>query len=127
MQFKSLFLGAVAASGALGADRLCGFKEPSAEDIAIAQAFAAQEAAANETMSLKVMATTNVNVYFHVIATSQSASGGYIPVSTKIHYRPMFPFHPLPPYLAKISIGMENGPVDGIARDVPVSLGQASG
>ncbi|KAK8127013.1 metalloprotease [Apiospora kogelbergensis] len=82
MQFKSLFLGAVAASGALAADRLCGFKEPSAEDIAIAQAFAAEEAAANETMSLKVMATTNVNVYFHVIATSQSASGGYIPAAT---------------------------------------------
>lgn len=83
MQFKSLFLGAVATSGALAADRLCGFKEPSAEDIAIAQTFAAQEAeslaAANETMSIQ--ATTTVNVYFHVIATSQSASGGYISVS----------------------------------------------
>ncbi|KAK8043845.1 Metalloprotease [Apiospora phragmitis] len=82
MQFKSLFVGAVAASGALAADRLCGFKEPSAEDIAIAQSFAAQEAeslaAANETMFLQA----TVNVYFHVIATSQSASGGYLSASS---------------------------------------------
>ncbi|KAK7941538.1 metalloprotease [Apiospora aurea] len=84
MQFKSLFLGAVAASSALAADRLCGFKEPTAEDVAIAQSFAAQEAealaASNETMSLQ--AQTNVNVYFHVIATSQSTSGGYISASS---------------------------------------------
>ena len=80
MQFKSLFVGAMAASGALAADRLCGFKEPSAEDIAIAQSFAAQEAA-NETMFLQ--ATTTVDVYFHVIATSQSTSGGYLSVSSE--------------------------------------------
>lgn len=81
MLFKTIFLTALAAYQA-AAQRACGTAEPTEEEIAIAKQFyqIEQEArlAGNATSAL---ATIDVNVYFHVLATSTSASGGYLTVS----------------------------------------------
>ena len=81
MQIKALFLGALAASGVVADKMRCGFVDPTEEDMAIAQHLAEKEEqsrlAGNETMSIQA---TNIKVYFHVLATSQSASGGYLSV-----------------------------------------------
>lgn len=81
MQIKSLFFGALAASGVVADKMRCGFVDPSQEDMAIAQHLFEKEEqtrlAGNETMSIQA---TNVKVYFHVLATSQSVSGGYLSV-----------------------------------------------
>jgi hypothetical protein len=81
MQFKAVFLAAIAASHA-AAQRSCGAPEPTEEEIAIAKTFYQVEKesrlAGNATSA---GATIDVNVYFHILATSTSASGGYLTVS----------------------------------------------
>jgi hypothetical protein len=81
MHFTTLFLSALAASGAV-AKRTCGATKPSEEQKLVAQNFAIQEEeakqAGNATGRLAAAADTTVNIYYHVVATSNSASGGYL-------------------------------------------------
>lgn len=83
MHFTTLFLSALAASG-IAAKRTCGANKPTEEQKLIAQNFAILEDEAKEagngnaTGRLAAAATINVNIYYHVVATSNSASGGYL-------------------------------------------------
>jgi hypothetical protein len=56
----------------------CGTRDPTAAEMSIAQHFAEVEAANNST--LEARQTVNVGVYFHVVASSTSLSGGYLTV-----------------------------------------------
>ncbi|OHE99990.1 metalloprotease [Colletotrichum orchidophilum] len=80
MQFKLSVVAALAAaaSAAVTPARLgCGTHDPTPEHIEISKKFAEEEAANNGTMSL-MAATINVNVYFHVVASSQTVANGYL-------------------------------------------------
>jgi len=80
MQLKAFFLAAIAASQAI-AQRACGAPEPTEEEIAIAKSFYQVEKEARLAgNAVSAAATISVNVYFHVLATSTSASGGYLTV-----------------------------------------------
>lgn len=84
MQFKLSVVAALAAaaSAAVTPARLgCGTHDPTPEHIEISKKLAEEEAANNGTMSLMAAATINVNVYFHVVASSQTVANGYITVS----------------------------------------------
>jgi len=59
----------------------CGTDQPSREHLQITQALAAEEAAFAASGNVTARATVNVDVYFHVIASSSSLSGGYVPQS----------------------------------------------
>ena len=82
MQIKTALIAGLAASSA-AAQRSCGAPSPTPEQIEVSKLFAAQEEAArsagNSTSAQR--ASINVNVYFHVLASSNSASGGYLSVS----------------------------------------------
>ncbi|KAJ3949904.1 uncharacterized protein N0V96_001037 [Colletotrichum fioriniae] len=81
MQFKLSVVAALAAaaSAAVTPARLgCGTHDPTPEHIEISKKLAEEEAANNGTMSLMAAATINVNVYFHVVASSQTVANGYI-------------------------------------------------
>lgn len=82
MQIKTALIAGLAATRA-AAQRTCGAPSPTAEQIEVSKHFAAQEEAArvagNSTSTQR--ASINVNVYFHVLASSNSASGGYLSVS----------------------------------------------
>lgn len=81
MQIKSVLVAGLAASGA-AAQRACGAPSPTPEQIEVAKHFAAEEEAARVAgNSTSARASINVNVYFHVLASSNSASGGYLSVS----------------------------------------------
>ncbi|RYO75141.1 hypothetical protein DL766_006652 [Monosporascus sp. MC13-8B] len=77
MQIRSALLLGLAASGAV-AERACGAPSPTEEQIEIAQQFAAAEAADLVADNSTRKAPINVKVYFHVLASSNSASGGYL-------------------------------------------------
>ncbi|KAM0438645.1 hypothetical protein ACHAPT_001398 [Fusarium lateritium] len=87
MRFINLVLAAVAATSASAAVSKrqndapkafgCGTAEPSAEHIGMSKVLAAQEARAGDS-NITARATINVGVYFHVVATSQTVSGGYL-------------------------------------------------
>lgn len=80
MFFKSVFLAALAASHAV-AQRACGAPEPTEEEIAIAKSFYQIEKEARLAgNATSAAATITVNTYFHVLAASSSASGGYLTV-----------------------------------------------
>ncbi|EEY15034.1 metalloprotease [Verticillium alfalfae VaMs.102] len=85
MLFKSLFVAAATAVGVSGhvareAPRTfgCGTHEPSAEHVGMSKVLAAQEARVLESGNLTARATINVNVYFHVVAASQTVANGYL-------------------------------------------------
>ncbi|CRK32971.1 hypothetical protein BN1708_016210, partial [Verticillium longisporum] len=85
MLFKSLFVAAATAVGVSGhvareAPRNfgCGTHEPSAEHVGMSKVLAAQEARVLESGNLTARATINVNVYFHVVAASQTVANGYL-------------------------------------------------
>lgn len=80
MQLKFLSLASLIAGAA--AQRACGTPEATEEQLAQARVFAIQEAAAREAGNFSLQATINVNVYFHVLATSSSVSGGYLSSAT---------------------------------------------
>ncbi|POS71985.1 metalloprotease [Diaporthe helianthi] len=81
MLFKTIFLTAIAASHAV-AQRICGTPDPTEEEIALAKSFYQVEKAARLAgNAVSAAATIEVNVYFHVLATSTSASGGYLTTS----------------------------------------------
>lgn len=78
MLFKTVFLTAMAAYQAV-AQRSCGSPEPTEEEIAIAKSFYKVEKEARLAgNATSAAATIEVNVYFHILATSTSASGGYL-------------------------------------------------
>lgn len=85
MQFLTFALGALAATGVIAEDivRACGTHDPTEAHIEMSKQFATEEAALALTgnESFRVAATTTVKVYVHVVASSQSASGGYLSVS----------------------------------------------
>lgn len=84
MHLKSLLISALAASG-VAAKRTCGVSKPTEEQKLIAQNFLLEETAAKKagnTTRIAAAASINVNIYWHVVATSTSASGGYLPQSS---------------------------------------------
>ncbi|KAH7361605.1 extracellular metalloprotease [Plectosphaerella cucumerina] len=54
----------------------CGTAEPDAEHIGMSKVLAAQEA--RQDFNLTERATINVGVYFHVVASAQTAAGGWV-------------------------------------------------
>lgn len=83
MLFKfSLITALLAASSTLGR-RTCGTPPPTDEQNEVAKSFMQQESQAR-TLSLVSRATTSftVKVYWHVLATSNSVSGGYLTQAT---------------------------------------------
>jgi len=56
----------------------CGTHEPTEEELFNTQQIAAQEAIAGPAVAARQ--TTNVDVYFHVVASSTDLSGGYLTV-----------------------------------------------
>jgi hypothetical protein len=66
----------------------CGAPEPDAEHIKISQKFAAEEAAVAAAGNFAIQAVTNVDVYFHVVASSTSLSGGYVTVGLSTSFPP---------------------------------------
>lgn len=80
MFFKYVVLAALAAAHAV-AERACGAPEPTEEEIAIAKSFYQIEKEARLAgNATSAAATIEVNAYFHVLASSNSASGGYLTV-----------------------------------------------
>jgi len=86
MYVKSLLLPAIFAALASAAATpkpfSCGTKEPSAEHVKISQKFAAQEKEFAASGNFSILATINVDVYFHVVASSTAVSDGYVTVGT---------------------------------------------
>ncbi|KAM0321802.1 hypothetical protein ACHAQA_009899 [Verticillium albo-atrum] len=88
MLFKGLFVAVAAVAGVSGhvvqreADAPrnfgCATSEPSAEHIGMSKVLAAQEARVLESGNLTARALINVNVYFHVVAASQTVANGYL-------------------------------------------------
>lgn len=63
------------------ADRLCGTPEPTEKQIAESKAFYAVEKEARAAGNFSAAAQTiEVNVYFHVLSTSDAVEDGYISV-----------------------------------------------
>lgn len=82
MRFTSSLVSLLlAASGAL-AIRTCGTPEPTDNQTEVASTFMVLENDAAESGNLTRRAAININVYWHVIATSTSVSGGYLTQST---------------------------------------------
>jgi len=73
---KTLLLGALSAACVQATVR-CGAKAPSEAHLAISKALADEEANTAEALT-----TTDVDVYFHVVAASTKREDGYIPVRT---------------------------------------------
>jgi hypothetical protein len=83
MQLKSILLTLFATSAA--AQRSCGTRDPTEEQLQIAQNFQILEneaQVAGNMSSIAEAATINVKVYWHVTATSNSVSGGYLTQAT---------------------------------------------
>ncbi len=80
MHIKAVLLAGLTASAAV-AQRSCGAPSPTEEQIGVAKYFAEEEESARLAGNLTRRAPINVNVYFHILATSTSTSGGYLSVS----------------------------------------------
>ncbi|KAF2132102.1 zincin [Dothidotthia symphoricarpi CBS 119687] len=78
MQIKSL-LSLLASTGAV-AKRSCGTPKPTVEQILVAQNF--QISAENSSRLDAAVAAINVKIYWHVVASSNSVSGGYLTQAT---------------------------------------------
>lgn len=81
MQIKSILLSLLTATSAV-AQRTCGTPKPTEEQNLIAQNFQIFESEARIAGNSSRRAAINVKVYWHVIATSNSVSGGYITQAT---------------------------------------------
>lgn len=90
MRFASLFQGAVMASAALAHPSTrqrgfgCGTHEPTPKQLLEAQQLAVQEAHAGGVNAEVRRANYNVNVYFHVVASSTSVANGYLSNATLV-------------------------------------------
>ncbi|KAM7194193.1 zincin [Rhypophila sp. PSN 637] len=81
MHFRSLTLaGLIPSALAAGIPGRfgCGTDEPSRQHLQITQALAAQELSEARSGNLTARATINVDVYFHVLASSTSVADGYV-------------------------------------------------
>lgn len=89
---KILFvLGALVASCAAATERTCGAPEPTEEQIALAKSFYVMEQEARAAGNFSAAAQTiEVNVYFHVLSTSNAVEDGYISVCIQIQTRFFF-------------------------------------
>lgn len=88
MQIKSALLAGLAASSA-AAIRACGAPSPTEEQIEVAKEFAVEEEAVRIAGNSTRRAAINVNVYFHVLASSSSVSGGYLSVRVDTRRPPL--------------------------------------
>ncbi|KAJ4385737.1 hypothetical protein N0V93_010167 [Gnomoniopsis smithogilvyi] len=78
-----LLLGALVASCAAAAARSCGAPEPTEAQIALAKSFYAMEQEARLAGNYSAAAQTiEINVYFHVLSTSNAVEDGYISEDT---------------------------------------------
>ncbi|KAK1574777.1 extracellular metalloprotease [Colletotrichum navitas] len=82
MQFKTLLVSALAAASAALAQRSCGTPSPTEEQTEVAQRLQFNEENARVAGNATRLAPITVNVYWHVIATSSSVSGGYLSQAT---------------------------------------------
>ncbi|GKT91485.1 metalloprotease [Colletotrichum tofieldiae] len=82
MQFKTLLVSALAAASTALAQRSCGTPHPSEEQIEVAQRLQLKEDNARVAGNATRLAPITVNIYWHVIASSNSVSGGYLTQST---------------------------------------------
>lgn len=90
MQVNQLLALAMAAVGVVG-ERACGTPEPTEAQIAQAKIFQAQEREARlagNATTFAAAATIEVNVYFHVVAASQTTAGGYLSVRLPFPHPP---------------------------------------
>ncbi|KDN67418.1 putative metalloprotease [Colletotrichum sublineola] len=82
MQLTSLFVSALAAASTALAQRSCGTPSPTEEQTEVAQRLQFQEENARVAGNATRLAPITVNVYWHVIASSNSVSGGYLSQAT---------------------------------------------
>lgn len=84
MQFKALiasaFLATASASWSFNTTRLCGTPDPTAQQMAESLAMLEKERIALAKGEVKRQSGFTVKTYFHVVASSNSASGGYLTV-----------------------------------------------
>lgn len=93
MHAKSLLLAALAvATVSAGPQHVkrakpfgCSAPRPTDEQLAVAEAFGAEEEAAAASGNVTTRATINVDVYFHVVAASTSVADGYATVRLLLH------------------------------------------
>ncbi|KAJ0162888.1 Extracellular metalloprotease [Colletotrichum tanaceti] len=78
MHFKSLLVSALVAASTAFAQRSCGTPHPTEEEVEFAQRLQLKEDNARVEGNATRLAPITVNVYWHVIATSTSVSGGYL-------------------------------------------------
>ncbi|KAJ2990180.1 hypothetical protein NUW58_g3083 [Xylaria curta] len=80
MQFKALIASALlaTASAQLNVTRLCGTPDPTPQQMAETRAMLEKERIALAKGEQRIQAGFTVNTYFHVVASSNSASGGYL-------------------------------------------------
>ncbi|KAI1128645.1 metalloprotease [Nemania abortiva] len=80
MQFKALIASALlaTASAQFNVTRLCGTPEPTTQQKAESYAMLERERIALAKGNNRALAGFTVNTYFHVVASSNSASGGYL-------------------------------------------------
>ena len=84
MQFKTLFLSALAATGAIAQlNRECGTAPPTQEHVSISKKFQVKEDTARLAGLEKRATIGPIKVYAHVLATSTAASGGYLSVNSQ--------------------------------------------
>ncbi|KAH7001236.1 metalloprotease [Ilyonectria destructans] len=82
MLFKFFFTALLAATSTV-AKRTCGTPNPSEEQNEVALDFMKSEASARELkITTRQASSIKVNVYWHVLATSSSVSGGYLTQAT---------------------------------------------
>ncbi|KAK7424069.1 hypothetical protein QQX98_000679 [Neonectria punicea] len=82
MMFKSVFLAALVAASSVVARRTCGTPSPTEEQNEVAEAFMLRESSARALGNTSRAAPISINVYWHVLATSNSVSGGYLTQAT---------------------------------------------
>lgn len=82
MQFKALITSALlaTASAQFNTTRLCGTPDPTAQQMAESRAMLEKERIALSKGENRALAGFTVNTYFHVVASSTSATGGYLTV-----------------------------------------------
>lgn len=86
MQNILLVLGALVASCVAAIPRSCGAPEPTEEQIALAKSFYAIEKEARLAGNYSAASQTiEINVYFHVLSTSNAVEDGYISVCIQDH------------------------------------------
>lgn len=101
MLFKSIAAAALLASSAAAhsymfpredgnTTRICGTPEPTVAQMAASEAMLARERELRAKGEFRALASFSVNTYFHVVASSTSASAGYLTVSELLRQSPNY-------------------------------------